>query len=98
MTVGYSVTPLLKKLGIKEEMKVQLIGQPEEYFNLLEKDISSLFCKGKDASNFIHLFVKKNKEFESEMKKIKQKMKHTTIIWVSWYKKVQELLQILQKM
>jgi len=35
MLAGYSGTPLIKKLGIKEEMKVQLIGQPENYFDLL---------------------------------------------------------------
>ena len=31
--------------------------------------------------------MKNTKEFESEMKKIIQRMKPTTIIWVSWYKK-----------
>ena len=87
MPAGYSGTPLLKKLGIKEEMKVQLIGEPKEYYNLLEKDISSQLIKKNETPDFIHLFVKTNKEFESEMKKIKKNMKPTTIIWVSWYKK-----------
>ena len=41
MSAGYSDTPLLKKLGIKEEMKAQIIGHPKEYFALLEKDLSS---------------------------------------------------------
>src|ERR1700750_2099978 len=87
MPAGYSGTPLLKKLGIKEEMKVQLIDEPENYFDLLEKDISSQLIKKNETPDFIHLFVKTNKEFESEMKKIKKNMKPTTIIWVSWYKK-----------
>ena len=87
MTAGYSGTPLLKKLGIKEEMKVQLIGQPENYFNLLEKNISSQFCKKTETPDFIHLFVKTKKVFEKEMETIKQNMKPTTVIWVSWYKK-----------
>lgn len=87
MSVGYSGTPLLKKLGIKEEMKIELIMQPVDYFDLLEKDISSQFCRKKDIPDFIHLFVKTNKEFEAEMTKIKPRMKPTTIIWISWYKK-----------
>ena len=87
MTAGYSGTPLLKKLGIKEEMKVQLIGQPENYFNLLEKNISSQFCKKTETPDFIHLFVKTKKVFEKEMETIKQNMKPTTVIWVSWHKK-----------
>jgi len=87
MLAGYSGTPLLKKLGIKEDMKVLLIGKPNNYYELLQKDISSQLCKKNEIPDFIHLFVKKNKEFEVEMKKIKMNMKPATIIWVSWYKK-----------
>jgi hypothetical protein len=42
---GYSGTPLLKKLGLKETLSVMLIDEPENYFALLEKDISKQFCK-----------------------------------------------------
>ena len=34
LTTGYSGTPLLKKLGIKENMSVMLIHAPENYFGL----------------------------------------------------------------
>jgi hypothetical protein len=87
MHACYSDTPLLRKLGIKAEMKVLLIEEPAEYYKWLEADISSQLCKKDDIADFIHLFVKTNKEFESAMKKIKRNMKPTTIIWVSWYKK-----------
>ena len=38
---------------------------------------------------FVHLFVKTEKEFETEMKKLKAVYKKNTsiTIWVSWYKK-----------
>ncbi len=87
MAAGYSSTPLLKKLGIKQGMKVLLIAQPEDYFRLLLKDLSSQFCKKNEMPDFIHLFVKTNKDFESQMQKIQRKIKSTTVIWVSWYKK-----------
>lgn len=87
MSPGYSGTPLIKKLGLKEEMKVQLINEPVGYFQLLEVDITFQICKKTDIPDFIHLFVMFNKEFESAMKKIQRNMKPTTIIWVSWYKK-----------
>ncbi len=74
-------------MGKKEAMKVLLIEQQKEYFQLLQKNISPQFCKKKEIPDFIHLFVKTKKEFEIKMKKIKQCMKPTTIIWVSWYKK-----------
>jgi len=66
---GYSETPLLKKLGIKPEMKVMLIQQPDDYFKLLELNIREQLCKKGDTPDLIHLFVKNNAAFENEMKK-----------------------------
>jgi DNA modification methylase len=88
-TSGYSGTPLLKKLSIKEEMKVQLINAPNDYFTLLEKDISYQLINKKETPDFVHLFSKSKKEFENEMKKLKPVCRKNTsiIIWVSWYKK-----------
>ena len=84
---GYSGTPLLKKLGIKEEMKVLGINLPADYFDLLQTDISTQFCKKNEAPDFVHLFVKDQKEFFKRMPQIKKRMHPSTIIWVSWYKK-----------
>lgn len=88
-TTGYSGTPLLKKLGIKPEMKVLLINQPDDYYTLLETNISDQLCKRNNTPDFVHLFVVTEKEFISEMKKLKPiyKKNTTIIIWVSWYKK-----------
>ena len=92
-TEGYSGTPLLKKLGIKPVMKVLLINQPDDYYQLLEMNINGQLCKGKDVPDFIHLFVKNMKEFETEMKKLKSLIKKNTsmTIWVSWYKKAAKI-------
>ena len=88
-TDGYSGTPLLKKLGIKDEMKVLLLHQPDNYFDLLEVDISDQSINKNETPDFIHLFVKSNKEFEADMKKLKPMIKANpnVMIWVSWYKK-----------
>lgn len=86
---GYSRTPLIQKLGIKPGMKLLLINQPEEYYALLEKDISALVCKKKELPDLVHLFAKTWKAFETEMKKIKPlaRKNSSVVIWVSWYKK-----------
>ena len=88
-TSGYSGTPLMKKLGIKPEMKVLLINKPDDYFKLLEADINDQSIKKKETPDLVHLFVKNVKEFETEMKKIKSiyKQNSNVTIWVSWYKK-----------
>ena len=86
-TPGYSGTPLLKKLGIKESVRVLLVHEPENYFELIEKDISGQLCSKNEKPDFIHLFVKTKKDFETAMKKLKLLLKPSTAIWVSWYKK-----------
>ncbi len=88
-TAGYSGTPLLKKIGIKAEHKLLLINEPKNYFELLEVNISDQLCKKNETPDLIHLFVKTNKEFETEMKKLKPIIKKNPnlAIWISWYKK-----------
>jgi CMP-N-acetylneuraminic acid synthetase len=89
MPAGYSGTPLLKKLGIKPEMKILLINQPDGYYSLIETNIDDQLCRKKETPDFVHLFVSSQKDFETEMKKLKTVYKKNTAItiWVSWYKK-----------
>ena len=86
---GYSGTPLMKKLGIKPELKVLIIDKPSDYYKLLATDISDQIVQKNVTPDFVHLFVKDVKEFEGEMKKLKSfcKQNPNIIIWVSWYKK-----------
>ena len=46
-TVGYSGTPLLKKLGINPEHKLLLLNEPANYFELLEVNVGDQLCKKK---------------------------------------------------
>jgi hypothetical protein len=88
-TAGYSGTPLLKKLGVKTEHKLLLINPPSNYFELLETNVTDQFAKRNEIPDWIHLFVKSNKDFEREMKKLLSFVKKnpSITIWVSWYKK-----------
>jgi hypothetical protein len=87
MQSGYSGTPLIKKLGIKETHKVKLLNAPEVYFDWLENDIRQQLCKKNELPDFVHLFAKDNKTFETAIQKILTRIKSNTMIWVSWYKK-----------
>ena len=87
MQPGYSGTPLIKKLGIKETDKIKLMNAPEEYFDWLGKDISNQFCKKNELPDIVHLFAKDYKTFETALQKIPGEIKPTTAIWISWYKK-----------
>lgn len=98
-TTGYSGTPLLKKLGIKPEMKVLLINTPEDYYTLLaagsggETNISDQLCRQNETPDFVHLFATTNAAFEKEMKKLRAvcKKNPAVTIWVSWYKKLAKI-------
>ena len=89
VTAGYSGTALIKKLGIKDNLKVLLLQAPENYFALLGKDITPQLCKKNELPGLVHLFAANNKIFEKEMRALQPVWKENTAltIWVSWYKK-----------
>lgn len=86
---GYSGTPLLKKLGIKEGWKIRLIGAPPDYFSLLEADLSGQVCGAREVPDFIHLFAASEKEFGKAMPGVLAAAARNPqlVVWVSWYKK-----------
>src|SRR5579859_4208397 len=86
---GYSGTPLLKKLGLKEDWKVWLLHPPDNYSQLLEKDISSQICPPKGVPDWVHLFAATGKVFDREMPRIVAAAKKNPqlVVWVSWHKK-----------
>jgi hypothetical protein len=88
-TAGYSGTPLIKKLGIKDTTKVKLVHAPDNYFTLLEKDITGQFSKKNEIPGLVHLFAANKKIFEKEMQALQPVCKKNTsvTVWVSWYKK-----------
>jgi hypothetical protein len=87
--VGYSGTPLVKKLGIRAEMKVLIIHEPDDYFSLLGITISNQYISKKETPDFVHLFAKNHHVFKQEMKAVLKfcKKNSSIVIWVSWYKK-----------
>lgn len=66
-----------------------LINRPENYFELLEADLTEQICTKNELPDLIHLFAISKKEFESEMKGLDRliKMNKKVVIWVSWLKK-----------
>ena len=82
---GYSGTPLLKKLGIKPEMKLFILNAPENYSELLETDISDQLYTTSQIPDLVHLFAKNMATFKAGMKEILPLYKRKTalIIWVS---------------
>jgi hypothetical protein len=86
---GYSGTPLPKKLGIKKEFSVALIGMPADVRTELRDALAE--CRiTKDLTGpleFIHLFSKSRAELEREIKRVAKALAPAGILWISWPKK-----------
>jgi hypothetical protein len=88
-TAGYSGTPLLKKLGLKEEQRVRLLHPPDDYFTWLAVDISGQLCTAGECPDWVHLFAASRAIFEQGMRSLGASIRKNPriVIWVSWYKK-----------
>jgi hypothetical protein len=86
---GYSGTPLIKKLGIKDNFHVAFVNAPENFATQLElpttvnvKRISQ--SKGLD---FIHVFVINQIALTTAFAQYAPKLKSNGMLWISWPKK-----------
>jgi|SRR5688500_14491838 len=86
---GYSGTPLLKKLGIKPGYRMYVHHPPATYFdwiNPLPEEVA-VHEKLSGKFDFIHVFVKDQKDFKSVLPASKRSIKNDGMIWVSWPKR-----------
>ncbi|WP_273566813.1 DUF3052 domain-containing protein [Maribacter halichondriae] len=85
---GYSGTPLVKKLGIKEGFQVLFVNEPGRYQELLIDCPSINFSESEKSEtiDFIHLFCTEIVRFEEVSLRVKPLLKKNGILWVSWPK------------
>ena len=89
MTIGYSGTPLVRKLGIKENFSILLINEPSNYFELFEGHFPAIAFPENQTTkvDFIHYFPFNAQAYSSEIKNLKSRINPAGMIWVSWFKK-----------
>ena len=87
--VGYSGTPLAKKLGIKEGSRVFLLGAPKDYERLLAPmpDGVTFDARPGPKIDVAHIFVTKRAELEKQLGQLRKSLKPDAALWVSWPKK-----------
>lgn len=91
--VGYSGTPLAKKLGIKAGSLVFTVNAPDNYEQLLDPVPESCKITTETASeiDIVHLFTNSGDELFGELARLRNVIKQDGMIWVSWYKKAAKL-------
>ena len=93
MTVGYSETPLAKKLGYKPNFVVSLVNPPDGYETLVEPlpEGVKLTSETRSSSDLLHFFTNSRDELFRGLGEYRNTIKQDGAIWVSWYKKAAKL-------
>lgn len=91
--VGYSGTPLAKKLGIKEGCCVVSIHAPDDYCQWLAP-IPPGVQFGADVTettDIVHLFTAQRSVLEAELVRLRNAIRSNSAVWVSWPKKASKV-------
>lgn len=91
--IGYSGTPLAKKLGIKPGSCIFTENAPDNYQALLAPLPEGVEFASKVSAkvDLVHLFTKEAKELSARLKKYLGAIKDDAVIWVSWPKKAAKI-------
>lgn len=86
---GYSASPLIKKLGIKDGFRCMVRNAPDGYIDWLSPlpETVAFYDGFKKELDFIHIFSQSRKSFLADLVKAKKSMAQKGMIWISWPKK-----------
>ena len=85
--IGYSGTPLAKKLGIKPGTKLVAVGDvPSEYRALLAPlpEGVTIVGKGKPPLGAVHVFVTKRADLARHLEHLRTSLVPDGYVWISW--------------
>jgi len=91
---AYSATPLIKKLGIKENFRCFYFRAPANYARDLGKlpDGAKVEVDLAGQFDFIHAFFDDAESFRAEFPRLHARLKKSGMLWISWRKgKVSDL-------
>jgi len=85
---GYSGTPLVKKLGIRENSNAAFVNAPSGFVNELDLPNGvKINARASKHLDFILLFVKSKCELETRFSLQAAKLSPSGMFWISWPKK-----------
>jgi hypothetical protein len=75
-----------KKLGIKEGVRAIFVDAPEEAVEAIDAPPLELAAELRGDFDYIHVFTKSQEGFNEVFPKLKNHLKPTGVLWVSWPK------------
>jgi len=93
MAVGYSGTPLARKLGLKDDTRLVVLGEPRDYATLLGILPPGLERQGAPTktTTLVHVFVTKRQELAQHLARLRKQLNPDAGVWVSWPKKASKV-------
>ena len=85
--VGYSGTPLVAKLGIKERARLVFVGPPADFGETLGALPHGVTRTKAGIVDFALLFVKTFSELEKKFGPLRDRLETNGMLWVAWPKK-----------
>jgi len=92
---GYSTTPLIKKLGIKEGFRVGFVNAPKGFskeLGMLPTGVSVLVANLTKPIDLIIFFVDKEAVLRTSFPVLAAKLNTNGMIWIAWPKKSSKVL------
>jgi hypothetical protein len=88
-TVGYSGTPLARKLGFVAGQRAVVINEPANYRKLLDPlpEGVRFSARTADTEAFVHLFTSSRVELTKRLSMLRKQLADAGMLWVSWPKK-----------
>ena len=92
MSAGYSGTPLVKKLGLKDSMRALLVGVPEVLSDISGfPGFADVECAAPVGAgrvfDYAHVFETDRSRLEALVDDIRASLKPDGMVWISWPKK-----------
>jgi hypothetical protein len=90
---GYSGTPLARKLGIVENVRVVALWAPENYAELLQPVPPGVTFERKVSRNtdVVHVFASERSKLAKELGTLRNEIRGNAAVWVSWPKRVSRM-------
>jgi hypothetical protein len=97
---GYSGTPLVKKLGIKQGFRIALVNAPKRFEKEIEPfppDAKILVSPLPKHIDLIVLFVDSQRSLRQQFSKFARKLTPNGTLWIAWPKKASGVITDLSE-
>lgn len=95
---GYSGTPLVRKLGIKENFNAAILNSPTGFLSTLDLPQGvELNSRSRKPLDFALLFVTSKSELEKSFLLCAAKLRPSGMLWISWPKKASGVITDLNE-